>query len=239
LRDYGCKKIVITADHGYVFGDGPDSDMKIAPPTGQRVSLHSRAWIGKGGSNGPAFLRTRLSNFGVDDNQELEIAVPYGFGVFTAPGGASAYYHGGMSPQEMAIPVLVLTSKSAGLVPLTQVDLSISLGSKKISTRFCSIQVTGHAASLVDVKPPRFRAEIRAGDAVVSQTVSSSYGFIEATGDVQLEFAEGSGSSIVPNTITLMLTQESLPGSVSLHLVDSATGLELAALPHIEAAIAI
>lgn len=239
LRDYGCKQIIITADHGYVFADEPDSDMKVAPPTGQRMSLHSRAWIGKGGANDPAFLRTRLSSFGLDDSQDLEIAVPYGFGVFITPGGGGAYYHGGMSPQEMVIPVLVLTPRVTGAVPLTQVNLSISMGSKKISTRFCSIQVTGLAASLMDVKPPRVRAEIRGSGEIVSRAVSASYGFFEATGDVLLEFKEGEGSSIVPNTITLMITQESLPTSVSLHLIDSATGLELATIPNIEVAISI
>jgi SepF-like predicted cell division protein (DUF552 family) len=238
LRDFGCKKIIITADHGYVFGDEPGSDMMITPPSGQRISLHSRAWIGKGGSNDPAYLRTKLSNFGLDDGHELEIAVPYGFGVFTAPGGASAYYHGGMSPQEIIIPVIILTVESKSAMPLTSVALDMTLGSSKITTRFCSIQVKGRATSLVDVKPPRVRVEIRAGKQVIGQPVSASYGFVEATGEVQLEFA-GDGDVIKPDTIMLMITHEQISDRVSLHLMDALTGLELATLTDVEVAISI
>ena len=50
LREYGCQTIVMTADHGYLFAEEPDSDMKIDPPGGQTVDLHRRARIGRGGA---------------------------------------------------------------------------------------------------------------------------------------------------------------------------------------------
>lgn len=117
LADLGCERIVLASDHGYIFADELDSDTRIDPPGGKTKDLHRRVWIGVGGSDDPSFCRMPLSRMGL--GEDLEIAVPWGLGAFKVPGGASAYFHGGMSPQELAIPVLVLAPKqiAASLPP--------------------------------------------------------------------------------------------------------------------------
>lgn len=233
LREYGCQTIVMTSDHGYLFAEEMDSDMKIDPPGGQTEDLHRRAWIGRGGSADPAYLRARLDQLGHDT--DLEIAVPWGFGVFRA-GGARAYFHGGMAPQEVAIPVLTLRPIAAArLTTPASIAWSLATGSKKISSAFCSIVVGGKATGLFPLDPPRVRVEARAKGAIVSQPVSATYGLVEATGEIELRALPDERQTVESDTITLMVT----PGgakTVSIHLLDAATGRELAKLERIEVA---
>lgn len=85
LAELGCETVVLASDHGYVFGEELDTDMKIDPPGGQTKDLHRRVWVGIGGSREDSFLRVPLSRLGLSEN--LEVAVPWGFGAFKAPGG--------------------------------------------------------------------------------------------------------------------------------------------------------
>jgi hypothetical protein len=235
LREYGCQTIVLTADHGYLFGDELESDMKIDPPGGQTVDLKRRVWVGRGGSDEPAFLRTSLAQFGLSNT--LEMAVPWGFGVFKAQGGARAYFHGGMSPQELAVPVLVLTPVTTSRVmPLANIAWSLQTGSKKLSTRFFSVQIAGRSTGLFELEPPRVRIEIRSKGEVISEPVSATYGLIGATNEVELKVQEGDRQSIEPNTVTLMISGTPAK-TVTVHLLDATTGRELERVEKIEVAL--
>ena len=86
---------------------------------------------------------------------------------------------------------------------------------------------------------PKIRLELRARGRVISQAVSASYGFEEATGDVALRYEEASSKKIASNTVTLMIIEEPDQKSVGLYLLDAATGAELARLEKIEVAIAM
>jgi hypothetical protein len=238
LGNLGVKKITIAADHGFLFGDELESDMKLDAPGGETADLHRRVWVGRGGRADDGYLRARLSDFALGG--ELEIAAPWGFACFKVKGGGSAYFHGGLSPQELAIPVIVITPKSqGGAVGGSRLEWNLTPGSQKISTRFFSVQVKGVASDLFDLTPPKVRVEIRARGESLSTPVSASYGFEEATGDVQLKLAETDARAIEPNTITLAITGETEQKSVTVYLLDAASGFELARLEKIEIAIAI
>src|SRR3989442_15506623 len=173
LSELGVQTIIVTADHGYLFGDELGSDMKIDAPGGDTVDLHRRVWVGRGGTADPSYLRARLSDFGLGG--DLEIATPWNFACFKVQGGAKAYFHGGMSPQELIIPVVTLTPKKHDSGTSSEIALTIVLGSQKISTRLCSVQITGKAISLFELIAPKVRIEIRSGQQRVSLPVSASY----------------------------------------------------------------
>ena len=230
LRDLDCATIVIAADHGYLFGDEVDSDMKLDPPGGQTVDLHRRVWVGRGGAADPAFFRVPLARFGLSD--DLDLATPWGFGVFRTQGGARAYFHGGLSPQEMAIPVMVITPRVTLAPEQGATTWRIIPGSKKISTRFLSVQVAGSGAGLFGLSPSRVRVEVRSSEGsakgkLISQSISASYGFIEATGAVEMRL-EPESQELDANTVTLMITDPAAKAVVGVHLVDELTGRELA-----------
>lgn len=236
LAELGCGTIFVCSDHGYVFADELDPGMKIDPPGGQTEDLHRRVWVGVGGSDEPSFLRAPLSYMGLG---ELEIAVPWGFGAFRVRGGSEAYFHGGMSVQEMAVPVISLTAKKeAESAGSSDVEWEIKLGSEKISTRTITVRVGGSLKSLLAPALPRLRVEVRAGGAVISEPISAAYGYSEATRDFEVN-VEGEG--LEKNSVTLMLEPEESPGAqtASVHLLDSTTGVDLARIEGVELSIAV
>lgn len=238
LREMGVQAIVVAADHGYLYGDDLISGMKIDAPGGETADLHRRVWIGRGGTAGAAYMRAKTSDFGLGD--EYEIAAPWNFACFKAKGGASAYFHGGLSPQELIIPVVTLTPKHKKAASAEgEIVWKLIAGSQKISTRFFSVQVTGVAAGLYEPVPPKVRVEIVAKEMPLSTPISASYGFEEGTGDVQLRLAENDPRAIEPNTVTLMITPETEQKSAMLRLLDATSGAELSRLEKIELAIAM
>lgn len=242
LADLGCETIILASDHGYVFGEELDTDMKIDPPGGETRDLHRRVWVGVGGSRDDSFLRAPLSRMGLAE--DLEVAVPWGFGAFKAPGGANAYFHGGMSPQEMAIPVVSLKPKKAAkAAPAADVSWELALNSKKISTRFLTVQVEGRVENpqLLEPALPRVRVEVRVGDAIVSEPVAATYGFSETALDVGMKLGEG--DELEPNTVTLMVDPDRDPaargGVAFVRLLDATTGVELARRDSVEIDISV
>ena len=238
LAELGVQTIILTADHGYLFGDELSLDMKIDAPGGDTIDLHRRVWIGHGGAAHPAYLRANLSDFGLGG--ELEMATPWSFAAFKVKGGANAYFHGGLSPQELIIPVLSLTSRQPDATELIgDIAWTLVLGSDKISTRFFSSQVKGAATGLFGFETPKVRLEIRAQGKSISVPISASYGFEEGTGNVQMKAAKDSQNAVEPNTITLMITEDVTQKYVAIHLLNAASGVELARLERIEVVISL
>ena len=238
LSSLGIKHIIVAADHGYLFGEELGDDMKIDPPGGQTVDLHRRVWVGRGGDADDRFLRAKAADFGLEG--DLEIAVPWNFACFKSPGGAEAYFHGGLSPQEVLIPVIRLTSKTAQRAePSKDIAWTLTPGSSKITSRFFSVQVGARVDGLFGQALPRVRVELRSKTGTTSRPVSASYGFDESTGDLQLKPSEQDPKSVAPNTVTLMIEPKGTKDIVSLHLVDALSGTELQRLDSIELTLAI
>ena len=239
LRDAGVKTIIIAADHGHLFAEEVGEDMKIDAPGGKTADLHRRVWVGEGGNVDASYMRTPLRSLGVEC--DFDLATPWNFAVFKVAGGNLIYFHGGLSPQELVIPVLTLTPKAHRMAgPPSGISWKLTKGAEKLTTRFFSVQITGTTTSLFELEPPRVRVEIRSKGKSISAPVSASYGFEEATGDVSLKLADNDSKQIEPNTVTVMVTlEEDLPKTVSLVLLDATTGAELASIDKIENAISL
>jgi len=239
LADHGIKTIVLVADHGHLFADEIGEDMKIEAPGGKAEDLHRRVWVGVGGNSEPSYLRTSLASLGVDS--EFDIATPWTFAVFKSKGGGRAYFHGGLSPQELIVPVVVMHSAVKPSAPSTGIQWTLTPGTAKLTTRFFSVQIVGSQSesSLFGFEPPKVRLELRANKKCVSLPVSASYGFEDATGEVKLKIAENDNKRIEPNTVTVMLSEEIPQKTVGVYLLDAATGAELAALLTVDVAISM
>ena len=226
LFGLGLPTVVITADHGYLFGEKLSSGDWIDPPGGQKTaSLKRRVWIGQGGAEVPGTLRRPLSAFGLGG--ELELVTPYNLACFKVPGGATEYFHGGLSLPELVIPVLTVRSAVARRpTAASPIEWDLTLGSKSISTAFISVTIEGQARELF-VQPPLVRVEVRANDQPISTPISASNNFQQATKDVQLEVEPGAPQQIARNTVTLQITEFPDVQTVTIHLLDASTGLSL------------
>ncbi len=239
LADQGVKTIVLVADHGHLFADEIGDDMKIENPGGKVEDLHRRVWVGVGGNAEPSYLRTSLASLGVES--EFDIATPWTFAVFKSKGGGRAYFHGGLSPQELIVPVVVLRSTTTPTAQTTGIQWTLTPGTSKLTTRFFSVQIAAHQSesSLFGFEPPKVRIELRANKKCVSLPVSASYGFEDATGEVNLKIAEDDNKRIEPNTVTVMLSEEISQKTVGVYLLDATTGVELAAPLIVDVAISM
>ncbi len=241
LADYGVKTIVLAADHGHLFAEEIGEDMKIESPGGKVEDLHRRVWVGIGGNSEPSYLRTSLASLGVES--EFDIATPWTFAAFKSKGGGRAYFHGGLSPQELIVPVVVLQSLARGATPSTSssVHWRVMPGTKQLTTRLFSVQIEGtqSKSSLFGFEPPKVRVELRANRTSVSIPVSASYGFEDATGEVALRVSAEDPRRTESNTVALMLVDEISQKTVGLYLLDAITGVELAPPLTIEVAISI
>jgi PglZ domain-containing protein len=239
LSDQGIKTITLVADHGHLFSDEIGEDMKIEAPGGQTEDLHRRVWVGVGGTTQPSYLRTSLSLLGVES--EFDIATPWSFACFKSKGGARAYFHGGLSPQELIVPVVVLTSRAKVGSPTTGIEWTLTPGTRKLTTRFFSVQIGGvqGQSTLFGFEPPKVRIEVWANKKCVSTPVSASYGFEDATGEVKLKVAEQDAKRIETNTVTVMIAEKITQKTVGIHLLDATTGAELATPLTVEVAISM
>jgi len=239
LADHGIKTIVLAADHGHLFGEEIGEDMKIETPGGKVEDMHRRVWVGVGGNSEPSYLRTSLASLGVDS--EYDIATPWTFAVFRSKAGGRAYFHGGLSPQELIVPVVVMHSMVKPSTPTVDIQWVLTPGTAKLTTRFFSVQIGGTQteSSLFGFEPPKVRIELRANKKCVSVPVSASYGFEDATGEVKLKVAENDNKRIEPNTVTVMVSEEIPQKSVEVCLIDAATGAEFAAGLMVDVAISL
>ena len=151
------------------------------------------------------------------------------------------YLHGGISPHEVLVPVLDVTLHA----PVSRGGAArwrLVLGSNRITTRFVSVQVAAEAASTLPLEPTGVRVEVHEEQRVLSLMVSASYGFDERGGVATLHpttVGAEHPQSMETNTVTLMLRDDPTRPTVSIHLLDAATGQELARLADIPVAIAL
>lgn len=217
LADLGIEHLVITADHGYLFSDELDVGSTIPAPGGETVKLERRVWIGRGGDALTGVLRTPTASFGIGGN--FELATPLGLACFSAPGGRS-YFHGGLSLQELVVPLLTL--EPVRQVHFAPVEWEFIPSREKITTRFFSVQIQGNVVGLFDAYPI-VRVEIRVGTNVTSTTVSATYGLSEATGEIKLKSQEIDSRKIEPNTVAIMLTSDITNKKATVQLIDVET----------------
>jgi hypothetical protein len=225
LSSLGLTRFILTADHGYIFGEELGEDMKIDPPGGETLDLTRRAWVGRGGTADSSYLRLRLSDLG--QAGDLEMAVPWRFACFRVKGGARAYFHGGLSPQELIVPVLTLTALRKEQENEREVVWSLAHKSK-VTTGIFLVTISGRAKKFQPLVPPAIRLELRDGNALVSEIDGASYGFIKDTKEVKLTSLGGDPYGLAPNVVTLKITKKPTGKKLSLHLIDARTEVELA-----------
>ncbi|MCL4487044.1 MAG: PglZ domain-containing protein [Chloroflexi bacterium] len=235
LADLGVSRIIVTADHGYIFAEELAADATFQAPGGQTADLHRRVWVGRGGQVLDDVLRVSASLFNL--GSDLDIASPVGLACFSA-GGGRAFLHGGMSLQEIVIPVIAVQPRLAAAAVTANIEWDLVAGTPKLTTRFFSAQVKGSGAGMFEVRPPRVRVEVRARGRVVSVPVAATYGFQEATGEVELRLKASSANELEPDSITVMITSEVEQKSVSVLLMNAETN-ETLKKTDIEVAISI
>ena len=111
LNRAGIHRSIVASDHGHLLDQTQEDDMKIESPGGDTVDMHRRCWAGRGGRTPSGAVRVTGANLGYDT--DLDFIFPSGRGVFRS-GGGLRYHHGGLSLQEVVIPVISVTMARHG-----------------------------------------------------------------------------------------------------------------------------
>jgi len=222
LAAAGIDHFVITADHGHQFALEKGEEMRTDPPGGQTVEIHRRCWIGRGGATPPGAVRVSGAELGYDT--DLDFIFPPGLAVFRTHGGLS-YHHGGISLQELLVPVVTLRMV-AEIAPgdgVTHVTLSAC--PEVVTNRIFVVKLSVDA-DLVEEEPVTVRVVLLSGGEQVGECGMASDGELdEATGCVRI--ARGTTA-----TIGLTLLRDEVGGkrcdSLSVVVQDPATDAILA-----------
>ncbi len=210
------ERVVITADHGFLavrqLGEERRID-KVSTGVGEE---HRRAWIGRGGTANASTVKVPLSAFGISGG--LDIITPRGLGVFRAGGGLQ-FFHGGLSPQELIVPVITAVAADGSPEPQYRIELAIAGG--RITTGILAVTVT--MTGDLFTRESRVRVQLMQGTGRVGVVVGGD-GFDQATETID-------ASVDAPRVITLQITGNLASGSTAtLEVIDAATGVQLAKL---------
>src|SRR5690606_17252993 len=216
LAQAGVERVVITADHGFIaLGQDLGPNRVVDAPAGAIGTTKRRVFVGRGGVPNPATVRVPLAACGVAS--DLDIVVPRGLAVFRA-GGGRQFFHGGLSPQELVVPVIVVELAKA---PEPQkLDLSIQVAGGRITTGVFAATISMTENLLFGELVVRVVASDASGRPVAR--VVSGDRLDPDTGTVTV-------SSGDPSVLTFQVTANLDAGSeVALELFDARSGRKVA-----------
>ncbi|MHB2154485.1 PglZ domain-containing protein [Calditrichota bacterium GD2] len=223
LLQAGVQYMVITGDHGYLFGNDLTESEKIDEPGGQRISLHRRVWVGKGGKHHPGYLSFKESDFGL--NGDFEIVFPTNIACFKTPGGNEAYFHGGISLQELAIPVIMVRPGELRQRLNLKSAFTLTLTSPKITNRLFTVKLDYAPTDIFAPETFRVQLQLQYGSQPAGVVRLAQYGFDQDSNDIILRKNES-------NLVTIQLEKDDAP-MVDLLLIDPETMQPLVQLKEI------
>jgi hypothetical protein len=238
----GIRTVIITADHGYLFGEALTPAQVIDRPDGHGLVEKRRVWIGRGGQTPAGTLRAPLSAFGIagEAGQSLELVTPYNLAAFKTPGGNLEYFHGGLSLPELVAPVLVVRAgKQDTAEEVGAFQWKISPGSKTISSQVLTVNIDGATPDLLPPTPPRLTVEVRVGNQSISTLIGANEGYSAQTNDIQPGVDPANPRRILPITAILQLPEPPDAKSASIVLLDATTGGTLAQVANVAITISL
>jgi hypothetical protein len=222
LAVVGVRNVVVSADHGHLFGHGDREEaLRVDAPGGATLDLHRRCWIGRGGMTPPGAIRVSAATLGYDS--DLDLVFPPGTAVFKA-GGDLGFHHGGPTLEELIVPVVTIRTIAQAAVAKAE-PATVSGVPEEITNRIFSavIQLGGANLSMFSsptvVTPMLVAAGRQVGKAALA--IGSD---LDAAGSITLNPG-------VPVTVGFRLTDDTV-GSLRLVVLDPATDAELYRSPH-------
>ena len=215
LAQCGVDRVVVSADHGFIaLSDGLGPDRTIDAPSGAVGITKRRFFVGKGGTPNPATARIPLASLGMPG--DLDLVVPKGLAVFKA-GGGRQFFHGGLSPQELVVPVVVV--ELLRVPPPQKVRVNVAVAGGRITT--------GVFAASLSFEGDLFTSEVtvrvvagRGNGAPVARIVSGD-GYDPDTGAVMVAANEH-------RVLTFQVTENlDADTAVELQVFDARTGQRL------------
>ena len=222
LLHAGIRRVVLTADHGFLAVRKVGDELKVDKPSTGTGELHRRAWIGTGGTPTDSTVKVPLSDFGIGGG--LDIITPRGLGVFVAGGGLQ-FFHGGLSLQELVVPVITVVSDEPTAEPKYEIDLSVAGGRITTGVVAVTIQMTGDLFT----RESGVRVVLSQDGNRIARVVGGD-GFDPSTDTIDAAVEKS-------QVITMQISENLVSGSVAvLEVLDASTGIRLGDAVEVEVA---
>jgi len=224
LSRIGISEFVVSADHGFIFGEKLTDDMKIDPPSGHRIESHRRCWIGKGGAITPSTVKLKAKDIGYQS--DVEFIFPSNMGSFKKAGGNSNYFHGGISLQEIVIPVLEFSMFTKSKLKVDE-KFEINITEKKITNRIFIAEVkysviSSHLGKFIGTKPSKtVLCQIHTDKNEIITAMAAQENFNQETKEISLEVNK-------PNSIIFSLPESYQKGSLKIQIIEPSETIILA-----------
>ena len=225
LLHAGIRRVVLTADHGFLAVRQVEEQLKVDKPSTGTGELHRRAWIGTGGTATDSTVKVPLSDFGIGGG--LDIIAPRGLGVFVAGGGLQ-FFHGGLSPQELVVPVITVVSDEPTAEPKYEINLSVAGGRITTGIVAVTVQMTGDLFT----RESGVRVVLSQDGNRVARVVGGD-GFDPSTDTIDAAVDKS-------QVITMQISENLVAGSVAiLEVLDASTGIRLGRAVEVEVAATV
>jgi uncharacterized protein (TIGR02687 family) len=166
--------MLLTADHGFLFqqDDVDKGDMAKLPVAEEWTFPAQRFAIGKGIADDGAMKVFSATALGL--NGDWSVAFPLSLGRFPRPGSGKRYVHGGISLQEVVVPVVRIHKARTDDIGRVEVDLLRVPA--KITTGQLSIALFQDRPAIDKVLPRTLRAGVYAPDGTpISETKTATF----------------------------------------------------------------
>lgn len=144
LHDYyNVVNIVVTSDHGFLFQDLAIADHTKHQITDATIERKTRYYITDSSESSHGIAKFPLQAISpMHADQPLYVGVPCGTNRFAAPGGGYQFAHGGMSLEEVIVPVVICryqrTNEAKSKVGVSLVTQNLSVVSSNL--KFALVQ---------------------------------------------------------------------------------------------------
>lgn len=154
--------MLLTADHGFLFQqiEVDDSDMTPLPPSAEWTFHNRRFALGKGIAAGPKVKVFSAAALGLGG--DWDAAFPLSLGRFPLKGSGKRFVHGGLSLQEVIVPVVKIHKARVDDTGLVEVELLRAPA--KITTGQVSISLFQDRPAIEKVLPRTLRAGVYSKD---------------------------------------------------------------------------
>lgn len=210
LSAASVQRFVIAADHGFLILSRPLGPERTIDRPGGQGALRRRCWIGHGGSASDSAVRVPLADFEVSGG--LDLVAPRGLALFAVQ-GSRRFLHGGLSPQELVVPVITIqvTEPASDAAP----RITVAIAGDRITTGVFSATLSLSPDLFTKALQVRVIARNRRGEEVAKMVAGEGYD--ETSGLVRL-------GPQPTQVVTFRVTAALAKGDrVSLHVYDSET----------------
>ncbi len=142
VSEFGGTNIMFTSDHGFLYTRAPLQEFDKAGrelAEGEILESKRRYMLVREAKPAPELLSAALTDLG---QPNISAVSPMGCLRFKMPGGGMNYVHGGMSLQEIMIPVIIYKNRregQRGYQPAEKVGVVLLTESRKVSNQIFSL----------------------------------------------------------------------------------------------------